>query len=79
MSMITIRNLDPLVKEKLQERAARHHRSMEAEARDILTREVDKPTRRVDFARAIIDAFADVHDEIPDFDRAQDRPRPAEF
>jgi plasmid stability protein len=36
MSSITIRNLDPAVKERLRLRAARHGRSMEAEARRIL-------------------------------------------
>ena len=34
--MLTIRNLDPGLKERLRVRAARHARSMEAEARDIL-------------------------------------------
>jgi antitoxin FitA len=36
MSSITIRNLDPAVKERLRLRAARHGLSMEAEARRIL-------------------------------------------
>jgi antitoxin FitA len=36
MSSITIRKLDPAVKERLRIRAARHGRSMEAEARRIL-------------------------------------------
>jgi antitoxin FitA len=36
MSSITIRNLDPAVKERLRLRAARHGHSMEAEARRIL-------------------------------------------
>jgi plasmid stability protein len=36
MSSITIRNLDPGVKERLRVRAAQHGRSMEAEARRIL-------------------------------------------
>ncbi|HWD60822.1 MAG TPA: Arc family DNA-binding protein, partial [Stellaceae bacterium] len=36
MSSITIRKLDPSVKERLRIRAAGHGRSMEAEARDIL-------------------------------------------
>ena len=36
MSSITIRKLDPAVKERLRVRAARHGRSMEAEARRIL-------------------------------------------
>ncbi len=36
MSSITIRNLDPSIKEKLRIRAAEHGHSMEAEARRIL-------------------------------------------
>ena len=36
MAMLTIRNLDPAVKERLRLRAAEHGRSMEAEARGIL-------------------------------------------
>ena len=37
MSTLTIRNIDAAVKERLRVRAARHGRSMEAEARSILT------------------------------------------
>ncbi|MEY4484064.1 MAG: hypothetical protein RL693_1516 [Verrucomicrobiota bacterium] len=37
---LTIRNLDETVKQKLRVRAAQHGRSMEAEVRDILTRDV---------------------------------------
>jgi antitoxin FitA len=36
MSSITIRNLDPSIKERLRVRAAEHGQSMEAEARRIL-------------------------------------------
>jgi plasmid stability protein len=36
MSSITIRNLDPVIKERLRVRAAEHGHSMEAEARRIL-------------------------------------------
>ena len=36
MSSITIRNLDPAVKERLRVRAAQHGHSMEAEVRQIL-------------------------------------------
>ena len=36
MSSITIRNLDPAIKERLRVRAAEHGHSMEAEARRIL-------------------------------------------
>jgi len=43
MSSITIRNLDPAVKEQLRIRAARHGHSMEAEARLILRTAVGTP------------------------------------
>ena len=36
MTMLTVRDLDPHVKDKLRRRAARHGRSMEAEVREIL-------------------------------------------
>jgi phosphopantothenoylcysteine decarboxylase/phosphopantothenate--cysteine ligase len=39
---LTIRNLDEAVKQRLRVRAAQHGRSMEAEARDILSRDVMK-------------------------------------
>jgi plasmid stability protein len=45
MSSITIRNLDPAVKERLRIRAAQHGRSMEAEARNILQSALEEPAR----------------------------------
>ena len=36
MTTLTIRNLDPIVKDRLRVRAAEHGHSMEAEARQIL-------------------------------------------
>jgi len=45
MSSITIRNLDPAVKERLRIRAARHGHSMEAEARSILQSTLKEPER----------------------------------
>ena len=41
MSSITIRKLDPALKERLRIRAAEHGHSMEAEAREILTGALD--------------------------------------
>ena len=41
---MSIRNLDARVKERLRVRAARHGRSMEAEARAILTDAVSEPS-----------------------------------
>ena len=43
MAVMTIRNLDEGVRDKLRVRAALHGRSMEAEARAILTAAVDSP------------------------------------
>ena len=40
---LTIRNLEEPVKQKLRMRAASHGRSMEAEAREILTKAVTTP------------------------------------
>jgi len=47
MAMLTIRNLDPAIKERLRVRAAQHGRSMEAEARGIL-QSVLKPSETSD-------------------------------
>jgi len=47
MSQLLVRNLDPVVKQRLQDRARRHGRSMEAEARAILQEAVDdRPDER---------------------------------
>lgn len=46
MAVMTIRNLDEGVRDKLRVRAALHGRSMEAEARAILTAAVDSPMER---------------------------------
>jgi antitoxin FitA len=44
MSVLTVRNLDDDLKTRLRVRAARHGRSMEAEAREILRESLeDKP------------------------------------
>lgn len=43
MSSITIRNLDPAIKERLRVRAARHGLSMEAEAKHILQNTLKEP------------------------------------
>jgi plasmid stability protein len=45
MSSITIRNLDPTIKERLRVRAAQHGHSMEAEARQILQTTLKEPER----------------------------------
>lgn len=62
MATITIRNLDDDVQRRLKRSAAEHNRSMEAEARAILT---DALGDR-DFGKAWIDAMAGLDgDELP--------------
>ena len=53
MASITIRNLDDDVKTRLRIRAARHHRSMEEEARLILRDAVGRKPRPQNLAEAI--------------------------
>lgn len=45
MSSITIRNLDPAIKERLRRRAAEHGHSMEAEVRRILQTTLSRQAR----------------------------------
>jgi antitoxin FitA len=60
MATLTIRNVDAAVKERLRARAARHGRSMEAEARTILTEAVAADTEQPEpnLAEAIRRRFA---------------------
>jgi antitoxin FitA len=80
VSSITIRNLDPAVKERLRIRAAQHGHSMEAEARGIISSAVgaERP-REVNLAEAIRQRFASLGGaddlEIPPREPARDPPR----
>jgi antitoxin FitA len=59
MSSVTIRNIDPAVKDKLRLRAARHGRSMEAELRAIVSAAVQEDAAPVcNLAEAIRRRFA---------------------
>ncbi len=54
MTTLTIRNVDPALKEQLRIRAARNGRSMEAELRHILNATVGRETHReLNLAEAI--------------------------
>jgi plasmid stability protein len=54
MTTLTIRNVDPTLKERLRVRAARNGRSMGAELRHILSTALDgERTREMDLAEAI--------------------------
>ena len=54
---MNIRNLDEKVKRRLQVRAARHGRSMEAEVRAILTEAVREPADSVGLFTTLLDRF----------------------
>jgi plasmid stability protein len=57
MAALSIRNLDDDVKRRLRVRAARHGRSMESEARAILSEAVREPDESDGLATAILDRF----------------------
>ena len=75
MSLLTVRDLDPQVKEKLRQRAARHGRSMEAEARLILAAAVEMSDEPVDLVASIRDHFSatGLEIELPDRTSAAQR------
>ena len=79
MASITIRNLDQAVKARLRLRAARHDRSMEEEAREILrTALCEEPGSICDLATAIrrrLAPFGGV--ELPAIERDAIREPPA--
>ncbi len=60
MAALSIRNLDESVKQRLQSRAARHGRSMEAEARAILTEAVQEPADSAGLFTALLDRFGEL-------------------
>ena len=77
---ITIRNLDPALKERLRVRAAQHGQSMEAEARVILQTVLvpydAPPTRHLyDRVRARFAPLGGVEIELPPREAVRDPPR----
>jgi antitoxin FitA len=69
MAALSIRDLDETVKRRLQLRAARNGRSMEAEARAILTEAVREPADSAGLFTALLDRFGTlggVDLELPD-------------
>ena len=80
MSSITIRNLDPAIKERLRVRAAEHGHSMEAEARRILQSVLKgqprKPTRSLyDRIHESFAAIGGVDLELPPREPGREPPR----
>ncbi len=78
MSLLTIRNLDDGVKQRLRERAARNQRSMEAEARAILEAAVSDavPTNGAAFVKKVRRRFKGLYAELALPPRAGGRPPP---
>ena len=80
MSSITIRNLDPAIKERLRVRAAEHGHSMEAEARRILqtalTGAARPPGRNLyERVRARFALLGGVDLELPEREPTRELPR----
>ena len=68
MSSLTIRKIDPAVKERLRVRAARHGRSMEEEARRILGEAcgpADRPETLADIALELFGPEGGVELDLP--------------
>lgn len=59
MTILTVRGLDPVVQARLREQAARNGRSMEAEARSLLSAAILREEDAVDLAAIIDRHFAD--------------------
>jgi antitoxin FitA len=79
MSSITIRNLDPKIKERLRVRAAEHGHSMEAEARRILQAALTEPAfpsgrNLYDRVRARFAQLGGVDLELPDREPTREPP-----
>jgi plasmid stability protein len=80
MSSITIRNLDPALKERLRVRAAEHGHSMEAEVRRILQSvlkgQVRPPAANLyERIRARVDPLGGIDLELPPREATRDPPR----
>ena len=79
MAIITIRNLEESLKRKLRLRAARHGRSMEEEARQILrsalAEKAGRATNLFDAIRRRIEPLGGVDLEIPPREPIREPPR----
>lgn len=79
MGSLTIRNLDNNLKSQLRLRAARHGRSMEAEARTILSQTLNPPVIERNLAEAIHCRFASLGIESLPIPLRQEARNPPEF
>jgi antitoxin FitA len=79
MAALSIRNLDETVKRRLQIRAARHGRSMEAEAREILSEALYEPAEAAGLFTEILDRFGALGGVDLDLPDRQEPARAADF
>jgi len=79
VAALNIRNLDEKVKRRLQVRAARHGRSMEAEVRAILTEAVREPADSVGLFTTLLDRFGALGGVDLEVPRREDSARAADF
>ncbi len=79
MASVVIRNLDDRVKERLRLRAARHGRSMEAEARQILTDAVIERDEEAGLLHAVMQRFGELGGVELDIPARASRPRAVDF
>jgi plasmid stability protein len=79
MATVTIRNLDDQLKHRLQLRAARHGRSMEAETRAILAAAVDEPDQPDNLIDALLERFASLGGIDLELPARSTPPRAAQF
>ena len=77
MASLTIRNIEDSLKERLRVRAARHGRSMEEEARQVLRQSLLREKSTLGLGTRIAQRFADVGGvDLPDVARAVPRQAP---
>ncbi|HEY3560187.1 MAG TPA: Arc family DNA-binding protein [Kribbella sp.] len=79
MAAITVRSLDDDVKHRLRIRAAKHGRSMEAEARAILEDAVAEEDEPKNWLIALHERFAELGGVELDIPPRSSRPRVVEF
>lgn len=79
MAAITVRNLDEQVKRRLRVRAARHGRSMEAEARAIIVEAVGAEEEEPNLLQRLHERFAELGGVDLDIPPRSSKPRVVDF